>query len=230
MKTLIDAWAKFLLGTKPWLYLDKDFSLRPIVSHPCQGCSQQLYRTSAKMSSNKIKYHIARCPCSLQGLRLDHFPTQTILFYDSMLIKAFLNMQTNVEKWDFFTYIGEGVGCHWRSTRHCSWRSKAEEVNTQAGAVLCRSQGSWGTKHHTWCSQGKQLYPLGYTFNGLGCSRASSCCDSCTIAAPLCTLVSPMNRRNLWTLKYCLMLKIWDCTSLVLLIQEQISCFYCRSF
>lgn len=28
MKPLIDAWAKFLLGSKPWLYLDKDFSLR----------------------------------------------------------------------------------------------------------------------------------------------------------------------------------------------------------
>lgn len=51
------------------------------------------------MGSNKIKYHIARCPCSLQGLRLDDFPTQTIVFYDFMIIKAFLNMQTNVEKW-----------------------------------------------------------------------------------------------------------------------------------
>lgn len=27
MKLLVDAWAKFLLGSKPWLYLDKDFSL-----------------------------------------------------------------------------------------------------------------------------------------------------------------------------------------------------------
>lgn len=28
MKTLRDAWAKFLLGSKSLLYLDKDFSLR----------------------------------------------------------------------------------------------------------------------------------------------------------------------------------------------------------
>lgn len=30
MKTLIDTWVKFLLGSKLWLYLDKDFSLRPM--------------------------------------------------------------------------------------------------------------------------------------------------------------------------------------------------------
>lgn len=102
MKPLIDAWAKFLLESNPAGYTwirTSSLGLCLHYSHPCQGCSQQLCRISAKMGSNNIKYHRARYPCSLQGLRLDAFPTQTILFYDSMIIKAILNMETSVEKW-----------------------------------------------------------------------------------------------------------------------------------
>lgn len=135
-----------------------------------------------------------------------------------------------MESWDFLAYLGEGVGCHWRSMRHCCWRSKAEEVNTHRQEQW--SVGAEGAEAQSLllgAAKGSSsvLWAPSMARDAAGPAGAV---NSCTIPAQPCTLVSPMNRRNLWTLKYCLMLKLWDRTRLVLLRLEQISCFFCRSF
>lgn len=131
-----------------------------------------------------------------------------------------------MESWDFFTYIGDGAACHWRSIRHCCWIRRRWTQRQEQWSVRAKGAGAQSLllvlPREAALSCGPLQWPGMWQGQQLLQHQHHSC--------QLCTLVSPMNTRNLWTLKYCLMLKLWDCTRLVLLILEQISCFYCRSF
>lgn len=149
-----------------------------------------------------------------------------------MIIKAFLNMQTNVEKWSHgisshtLGRVLDATGGAWDTAageaRQRRWTHRQEQWSVGAEGAEAQSLLLGAAK-----GSSSVLWAPSMARDAAGPAGAV---NSCTIPAQPCTLVSPMNQRNLWTLKYCLMLKLWDRTRLVSLRLEQISCFYCRSF